>query len=64
MKKIITAYDARRAKIIADEARYAVVERRELLAKIRKWERKVEQYGGEIHIATLAKFRAQLEVAA
>lgn len=64
MKKIITAYDVRQAKMLADDCRYASDCRAELLAKVAKWEQKVAQYGGDIHIATLAKFRAELEVAA
>lgn len=61
---IFTAYDARRQKQHMDAVLEARAKRKELRAKIRRWERKVALYGGEVHIATLARFKAELEVAA
>lgn len=59
--KIRTVRDARIEKILSDERRFISAERRELLAKVRKWERKVALYGGDVHIETLARLRAKLE---
>ena len=62
MSKIFTAYDARRQKWHMDAVLEARIRRKELRAKIRKWERKVALEGGEVQIATLARFKAELEV--
>ena len=53
-------YTARRAKQDAELHAEYLAERKELIAKVAKWEKKVEQFGGEIHKATLARFKAQL----
>lgn len=58
--KIKTVYDVRREKFYAQlhaEHRAAV---REARTKVRYWERKVVQFGGDVHVATLNKFKAQL----
>jgi hypothetical protein len=60
VKTIKTAYDARKEKFYADLNREAAIERRELRAKVRKWERKVALYGGQAHIDTLTRFKARL----
>lgn len=59
--KVRTVRDARLENLQAKEARQASIERRELRAKIRRWEGKVREFGGQVHVDTLARLRARLE---
>lgn len=57
---IFTLHDAREERMLAEanrEHRRALIEAR---AAVRKWERKVRQFGGEVHIETLARMRELL----
>lgn len=57
---IFTLHDAREERLLAEarrEHRRALTEAR---AAVRKWERKVRQFGGEVHAETLARMRARL----
>lgn len=58
---MFTRNDAREEKILATLNREHASAVREAKAKVRHWERKVEQFGGEIHRETLARMRANLE---
>jgi hypothetical protein len=60
-RKIRTVRDSRLEKYYADLNREAAIDRRILRTKIRRWERKVEEFGGEFHINTLARLKARLE---
>jgi hypothetical protein len=61
IRKIQTVRDARLEKYYADLNREAAIERRILRAKIRRWERKVEEFGGQVQIDTLARLKARLD---
>ena len=60
MRKIVTLNDARQAKAQADAQREYLRQVKHARAKVRRWERKVQQYGGSIHQETLARMRANL----
>lgn len=60
MSRIHTLHDARQAKTQADAKREHQRQVKTALAKVRRWERKVQQYGGIIHQETLARMRAYL----
>lgn len=61
MKFIETAYDARLSKFYADINRELASERRMLRVKIRRWERKVEEFNGQAHIDVLNRFKTRLQ---
>ena len=60
MNKIYTSRDAANAKMHAEYLAEVKALRKELTAKVRRWDAKAEKFGGEIHKATAAKFRAEL----
>lgn len=60
MKRIFTLGDARDEKALHWAQVEARIQRKELRAKVRKWERKAKRYGGEIQLQTLARFKAEL----
>ena len=61
--RIQTVRDARIEKLNSDDASI-VRERRELKAelerRVARWETKVAEFGGKVHIDTLARLRAEL----
>jgi len=58
--KIVTVRDAMMERLLANEIRSHKIQVRELTKKVRHWEQKVVQFGGEIQKQTLAKFQSQL----
>lgn len=60
VRPIRTVRDARLEKMYADETRRISILRKELTTKVKHWEKRVAQYGGEVQKTTLAKFQAQL----
>ena len=58
MTRIHTLHDARQAKAQADAQREHQRQVKSARAKVRRWERKVQQYGGSVHQETLARMRA------
>lgn len=59
-RTIRTAYSASREKYDAELTSEYRRDLREARAKVRRWERKVAMFGGEIHRATLLKMQARL----
>ena len=60
MNKIFTARDAASRNRASKDARLASIERRELRQKIRRWQKKVAAFGGDMQRSVLAKFEARL----
>lgn len=58
--KIYTLRDAIRENREAKERALHRIEVRELRAKVRRWEKLAARYQGEVHYATLERFRARL----
>ena len=60
VERIYTSRDAAKARDLAEykaERRAAIKEAR---ASVRKWERKVDRFGGAVHIETLGRMRQRL----
>lgn len=59
---MFTLHDAREERLLAEARREHANALKEARAKVRHWEAKARQFGGEVHIETLERMRAHLAV--